>query len=75
MWAGYLTLPPETLGDTLLLAKQLTPVDSPLDDLAGEGRGGMEGAQIDVALGEETLSGILEESAAEVAAMDAALRS
>jgi HDOD domain len=75
MWKGYLALPPETLGDTLLLAKQLTPVDSPLNALAGEGLGGMDGAQIDLALGEETLIGILEESAAEVAALTAALQS
>jgi hypothetical protein len=75
MWAGYLTLPPESLGDTLLLAKQLAPVDSPLDVLAGEGNEGMDRAQIDLALGEETLSGILEESAAEVASLTAALHS
>jgi HD-like signal output (HDOD) protein len=75
MWKGYLALPPESLGDTLLLAQQLTHVDSPLNDLAGEGSGGMDGSQIDMALGEETLSGILEESAAEVAALNAALHS
>jgi hypothetical protein len=75
MWEGYLTLPPETLGDTLLLAKQLAPVDSPLDALAGEGRGTLDEAQLDMALGEETLSGILEESAADVASMTAALQS
>jgi HD-like signal output (HDOD) protein len=73
MWNGYLTLPPESLGDTLLLAKQLARVDSPLDVLAGEGDEGMDRAHIDLALGEETLSGILEESAAEVAALTAAL--
>jgi hypothetical protein len=75
MWEGYLELPPESLGDTLLLAKQLAPVDSPLDALAGEDRGSIDGAQLDMALGEETLSGILEESAAEVASMTAALQS
>ena len=75
MWKGYLALPPEALGDTLLLAEQLARVDSPLIALAGQGREGMDGAQIDVALGEETLSGILEESAAEVAALTAALQS
>lgn len=75
MWKGYLALPPESLGDTLLLAQQLTRVDSPLNDLAGEGSGGMDGSQIDMALGEETLSGILEESAAEVAALNATLHS
>jgi HD-like signal output (HDOD) protein len=75
MWEGYLELPPETLGDTLLLAKQLAPVDSPLDELAGEGRGSIDEGELDLALGEETLSGILEASAAEVAALTAALRS
>jgi HD-like signal output (HDOD) protein len=75
MWNGYLTLPPETLGDTLLLAKQLAPVDSPLDALAGEAQDGMDRSQIDMALGDETLSGIMEESAAEVAALTAALQS
>jgi hypothetical protein len=75
MWEGYLELPPESLGDTLLLAKQLAPVDSPLDALAGEDRGSIDEAQLDVALGEETLSGILEESAAEVASLTEALRS
>ena len=75
MWKGYLTLPPETLGDTLLLAEQLAPVDSPLNALAGEGDSAMDHAQIDLALGEETLSGILEESAAEVAALTSALQS
>ena len=74
MWKGYLALPPETLGDTLLLAEQLASVDSPLNTLAGQGHEGMDGAQIDVALGDETPSGILEESAGEAAALTAALR-
>jgi hypothetical protein len=75
LWKGYLALPPETLGDTLLLAEQLSPVESPLVALAGQGHQGAEGAQIDMALGDETMSGILEESAEEVAALTAALRS
>jgi len=74
MWKGYLALPPETLGDTLLLAEQLARVDSPLNALAGQGEG-MDRAHIDLALGEQTLSGILEESAAEVAGLTAALQS
>jgi hypothetical protein len=74
MWKGYLSLPPETLGDTLLLARQLAPIDSPLNELAGEGCG-LDRGEIDLALGEETLSGILEESATEVAALTAALHS
>ena len=74
MWKGYLSLPPETLGDTLLLARQLAPIDSPLNELAGEGCG-LDRAQIDLALGEETLSSILEESATEVAALTTVLHS
>ena len=75
MWKGYLALPPESLGDTLLLAEQLTRLDSPLNTLSGQGHEGLDGAQIDLALGEETLSGILQESEEEVAALTAALQS
>ena len=75
MWKGYLGLPPETLGDTLLLAEQLSRVDSPLNALSGQGHEGVAGADIDLALGDETLGGILEESAEEVAALTAALQS
>jgi len=35
MWEGYMTMPPKTLADTLLLANDLAPVDSPLSRLAG----------------------------------------
>lgn len=75
MWKGYLALPPDTLGDTLQLAVQLAHVDSPLKALAGQGHEGVDGAEIDVALGDETFSGILEESAGEVAALIATLQS
>jgi HD-like signal output (HDOD) protein len=73
LWAGYLAMPPQSLADTLLLADQLAPVESPLSQLAGSGREGTE-FQIDVALDDETLSGILEESAAEVGSLIDALR-
>jgi len=75
MWKGYLALPPESLGDTLLLAEQLTHLDSPLNALAGQGHQGVDRAQIELSLADETLTGIMEESAAEVAAMTAALQS
>jgi len=75
MWKGYLALPPETLGDTLLLAEQLAHVDSPLNALSGQGHEGVDGADIDLALGDATLSGIMEESAEEVAGLTAALQS
>jgi HD-like signal output (HDOD) protein len=73
LWEGYLAMPPQSLGDTLLLADQLAPVESPLSQLAGTGREGTE-AKIDVAFDDETLSGILEESAAAVASLIDALR-
>lgn len=73
MWQGYLAMPPRSLADTLLLADQLAPVESPLSQLAGNGREGTE-ASIDVALDEETLGGILRESAADVESLIAALR-
>ena len=73
MWQGYLAMPPQSLADTLLLADQLAPVESPLSQLAGTGREGTE-AQIEVALDDQTLSSILEESAAEVASLINALR-
>jgi hypothetical protein len=75
MWKGYLAMPPESLGDTLLLAEQLAQVDSPLNSLSGQGHDGVDGAEIDLALGDETLKGILEESAEEVAALTTALQS
>lgn len=74
LWAGYLALPPHSLGDTLLLADQLAPVESPLAQLAGQGREGTP-AQIDVAIDDETLGSILAESGAEVASLIDALRS
>lgn len=73
-WQGYLTLPPVSMGDTLLLADKLSPVASPLladkrdsDDVAHH-------ASIDVILGDETLAGILQESAAEVGSLNDALK-
>jgi HD-like signal output (HDOD) protein len=73
LWAGYLSMPPESLGDTLLLADQLSPVESPLSQLAGMGREGMP-VDIDLLIDDETLSGILKESAEEVASLTDALK-
>ncbi|MCF8150296.1 MAG: HDOD domain-containing protein [Burkholderiaceae bacterium] len=74
MWEGYLAMPPHSLADTLLLADHLAPVESPLSLLAGTGKEGTE-AQIDVALDDSTLSGLLAESAEEVRSLIDALRS
>ncbi|MRR51647.1 MAG: HDOD domain-containing protein [Rhodocyclaceae bacterium] len=74
MWEGYLAMPPETLADTLILANELSPVESPLAQLAGMGNEGVE-ARIDVALDDETLDSILKESEEEVESLIGALRS
>ena len=72
LWAGYLAMPPQSLADTLLLADQLSPVESPLSQLAGNGREGIAD-HIEVALDDQTLSSILQESAEEVASLIDAL--
>jgi HD-like signal output (HDOD) protein len=73
MWEGYLAMPPQSLADTLLLADHLAPVESPLSQLAGNGREGTA-VDIDVALDDETLSSILAESKTEVESLIEALR-
>jgi hypothetical protein len=71
LWNGMRALPPETLGDTLLLAKDLSPIASPL--LERPGATGMQGATIDFAVGEGTLALVLRESEEEVRSVKAAL--
>jgi len=73
LWSGFLTLPPVSLGDTLLLADQLSPVESPIDALAGMSRQGMP-VELEVLIDDETLTEILAESAEEVASLTAALK-
>lgn len=72
LWYGFRALPPETLGDTLILANDLSPVPSPLHQRAG-GSTVETAAVIDFAIGEGTLSSIMEESAEEVKSLTAAL--
>jgi hypothetical protein len=65
MWVGLRALPPETLGDTLLLANDLAPVHSPLHQRPGATT--LQGARtIDFVVGEGTLHAIMTESAHEV---------
>jgi len=72
LWNGMRALPPETLGDTLLLAKDLAPIPSPLLE-----RPGVSPAQacatIDFTVGDGTLALILQESQVEVRSLVAAL--
>lgn len=72
MWDGMRALPPETLGDTLLLANDLAPVGSPLHQRPGA-TSRQAAATIDFEIGDGTLNSILEESADEVRTLAAAL--
>jgi HD-like signal output (HDOD) protein len=72
MWGGMRALPPETLGDTLMLANDLAPFDSPLHVRPGA-TSRQSAATIDFVVGEGTLAAILEESSEEVSSLTAAL--
>jgi HD-like signal output (HDOD) protein len=72
MWEGMRALPPETLGDTLMLANDLAPIPSPLHQRAGA-TSMQSAATIDFAIGEGSLASILAESADEVRSLTAAL--
>lgn len=72
LWSRFLAMPPVSLGDTLLLANELAPVESPFDAIVGLGRKGMP-VELDMQIDDETLSAILAESAQEVASLRAAL--
>ncbi|MCG2586668.1 HDOD domain-containing protein [Massilia sp. TS11] len=72
LWVGMRALPPETLGDTLMLANDLAPVHSPLHHRPGATTL-QEATTIDFAVGDGTLAQILAESQDEVAALAAAL--
>ena len=72
MWGGMRVLPPETLGDTLMLANDLSPVHSPLHERAGATTR-QAASTIDFATGEGTLASIIEESADEVRTITDAL--
>jgi hypothetical protein len=72
MWMGMRALPPETLGDTLLLANDLAPVASPLHTRPG-GTTPDAARTLDFAVGDGTLSAIMEESADEVKSLAAVL--
>ena len=65
MWEGLRALPPENLGDTLLLANDLAPVPSPMHQRPGATTPAAA-RTIDFAIGEGTLDDILRESANDV---------
>ncbi|HRE17406.1 MAG TPA: HDOD domain-containing protein [Rhodocyclaceae bacterium] len=72
-WAGYLELPPVTLGDTLLLAAGLSPKPRPLDHQIIAPDSSFR-ASINLTLGKQTLDSILSESADEVRSLADALK-
>jgi HDOD domain len=72
-WDGFLAMPPVTMADTLLLAEELAPVSSPLyrpDNQAPDNR---KRASIEMEIGEETLTRILNESSEEIGSLFNAL--
>lgn len=72
MWEGLRALPPENLGDTLLLANDLAPIASPLHQPPGATT--RAGARtIDFTVGDGTLDEILRESEEEVKSLIAVL--
>ncbi len=72
VWQGYLASPPETLGDTVLLAKRLAPVQSPFLHLVPVVFHSHV-VPIDMIVGEDLFSHIMAESAEEVASVTKAL--
>ncbi|MFC5550116.1 HDOD domain-containing protein [Massilia aerilata] len=72
LWNGMRALPPETLGDTLMLAKDLAPIPSPLLERPGFSPA-QASATIDFAVGDGTLALILRESEEEVRSLVNAL--
>jgi HD-like signal output (HDOD) protein len=72
LWTGIRALPPETLGDTLLLANDLALIASPLHQRPGA-TSQQAAATIDFTTGNGTLAQILEESAEDVRSLAAAL--
>lgn len=73
LWQGFLAVPPETMGDTLLLADQLASIRSPFSGVWGQRRNAPR-ADLNMLVGEETLVAVLERSAGEVDSLMAALR-
>jgi HDOD domain len=73
-WDGFLAMPPVTLADTLLLAEELAPVPSPLYRLDSEVPDNQMRASIEMEIGEETLTRILNESAEEIGSLSKALK-
>ncbi|MBC3919540.1 HDOD domain-containing protein [Undibacterium sp. CY18W] len=73
LWFGLRAMPPETLGDTLLLANELATTHSPMDIHSYAEESEQYSSEIDFVVGDGTLNSILEESEEEVKTLAAAL--
>ncbi len=73
-WDGFLDIPPTTLADTLLLAEELAPVPSPLHKVDSKNTDASMKASIEMEIGEETLTRILNEAAEEIGSLSKALQ-
>ena len=73
-WDGFLEMPPVSLADTLMLAEDLAPVSSPLHHIESYERDKDAMARIEMVIGDESLSTILEDSASEVKSLIDALK-
>jgi len=74
LWFGLRAMPPETLGDTILLANELASTQSPLD-FNSYSESERFSSEIDFVVGDGTLNSILEESDEELRQLTAALMS
>ena len=72
-WDGFMAMPPVTLGDTLLLAKELATLPSPLHDPGLEMPAAGSTASIEMVIGEALLTEIMQESEAEARSLADAL--
>lgn len=72
VWTGIRVMPPETLGDTLLLANDLAATPSPLD-ARSTATIRQDASEIDFAVGADTVRQIMEESDNDVKALTASL--
>ncbi|WP_050465805.1 HDOD domain-containing protein [Herbaspirillum autotrophicum] len=71
LWHGVRVLPPQTLGDVLLLAKELSPVPSPLQRSVIDGR--HIDAMVDEFISDESLRSVLDDSGEEIRSLTSAL--
>lgn len=71
--SGLMGMPPASLLDTLLLANQFAPVESPLASQAGAEHAPHEDSALDFAIDRATLDSIVRESADEYQRLSAAL--